>query len=78
MSENDARPVSSEDFELDTEEHDVDLSSSDVTEADAAEQHQLAGGGTRRAYRETVPDYVDPADAADQYREVELDEDDYR
>ncbi|MFD1543648.1 hypothetical protein [Nonomuraea guangzhouensis] len=46
-------------------------------EADAAEQLLLirgAGGGTLRE----TPLEVDPADAAEQAREVDLDDDDYR
>ncbi|MQA05140.1 MAG: hypothetical protein GEV07_21245 [Streptosporangiales bacterium] len=78
MSESDSRPVSGEDFDFGNEADEAELTDSDLNEADAAEQHQLAGGGSRRAYRQLLPDDVDPADAADQYREVELDEDDYR
>ncbi|RJL33647.1 hypothetical protein D5H75_11980 [Bailinhaonella thermotolerans] len=52
----------------------------EAPEADAVEQHQrldppddLPGG-----YPRSVPFDVDPADAADQEREVRLDEDEYR
>ncbi|MEU4231773.1 hypothetical protein AB0F17_46395 [Nonomuraea sp. NPDC026600] len=46
-------------------------------EADAAEQHLLIRGAGGGMLRET-PLEVDPADAAEQAREVDLDDDDYR
>lgn len=54
----------------------------DEPDADVAEQHQEAvpGGdkGDKAELPERVPLEADPADAAEQAREVELGEDDYR
>ncbi|MEU7749085.1 hypothetical protein [Nonomuraea sp. NPDC049158] len=55
----------------------MDELSIEAPEADAAEQRRDsrgAGGGTPRE----TPLEVDPADAAEQDREVDLDDDDYR
>ncbi|MFC4122412.1 hypothetical protein [Nonomuraea zeae] len=58
------------------EEEEEELSI-ETPEADAAEQHrELRQGGGR--LRREVPLDVDPADAAEQDRVVELDDDDYR
>lgn len=49
----------------------------ETPEADAAEQRVAVGEPERSTVRPVRPD-VNPADAADQQREVELDEDEYR
>ncbi|GLW07543.1 hypothetical protein Misp01_26730 [Microtetraspora sp. NBRC 13810] len=50
----------------------------ETAEADRAEQHRtLREGNDTWRYRE-IPFDVDPADAADQGRTIDLDEDDYR
>ena len=48
----------------------------EAPEADAQEQHRSVRGSA--ATRSTRRDDVDEADAADQEREVDLDEDEYR
>lgn len=63
---------------FDADELEIDLDASDANEADAAEQIRSADTADQPTYRRSLPDDVDPADAADQYREVGLDEDDYR
>lgn len=50
----------------------------EVTDADAAEERRSPDDDLRTGHRGPVPDDVDPADAADQYREIGDDEDDYR
>ena len=54
----------------------------DEPEPDVAEQHQEAVPGTDEEDEAELPERVpleaDPADAAEQAREVELGEDDYR
>jgi hypothetical protein len=56
--------------------------SPETPSADAAEQHTPVSGGEEPAaepeWPREVPFDADPADAADQRRRVELDEDDYR
>lgn len=49
----------------------------ETPEADAAEQHREVLQSTGRLRRE-LPLDVDPADASDQDREVDLDDDEYR
>lgn len=49
----------------------------EASEADAAEQYQ-AVREERSAWLRRLPFDADPADAAEQDRDVELDEDDYR
>lgn len=49
----------------------------ETPEADAAEQHREVRAGNR-SWPDRIPFDADPADATDQSREVELDEDDYR
>jgi hypothetical protein len=49
----------------------------ETPEADAAEQHREMRTG-RQGWPDRIPFDADPADATDQSREVELDEDDYR
>ncbi|MFC4058269.1 hypothetical protein ACFOWE_08190 [Planomonospora corallina] len=49
----------------------------ETPEADVAEQLQEVRPGGR-GWPDRIPFDADPADAADQSREVELDEDDYR
>ena len=50
----------------------------EAPEADAAEQHLGVRDDDERRIRASIPVEADPADAADQDREVGLDEDDYR
>ncbi|MEU5868752.1 hypothetical protein ABZ815_46820 [Nonomuraea sp. NPDC047529] len=73
MSEMDTR---GDENVYDEEEEEEELSP-ETPEADAAEQHrevrQQAGGARRE-----VPLDADPADAADQDRVVDYDDDDYR
>jgi hypothetical protein len=69
---NDTGPFDEDDTELDDTELDIE-----APEADAAEQHLDV------LQRHDLPitgrgDEADPADAAEQSRVVELDEDDYR
>lgn len=79
MSDTNPQPVTGENFQpFDADELEIDLDESDANEADAAEQYQSADITDQPTYRYSLPDDVDPADAADQYREVGLDEDDYR
>ncbi|MBG0815139.1 hypothetical protein [Planomonospora sp. ID82291] len=49
----------------------------ETPEADAVEQHR-GMGAVSRSWPDRIPFDADPADATDQSREVELDEDDYR
>ncbi|MGW4643487.1 hypothetical protein ACWEN6_33565 [Sphaerisporangium sp. NPDC004334] len=49
----------------------------EVPEADAIEQHLIIRG-ERREWPLEIPYDADPADAADQERVVDLDDDDYR
>ncbi|MEU9888331.1 hypothetical protein AB0M95_13885 [Sphaerisporangium sp. NPDC051017] len=49
----------------------------EVPEADAVEQHRIIGG-ERQAWVLEVPYDADPADAADQWRTVDLEDDEYR
>ncbi|GGS65077.1 hypothetical protein GCM10010156_25000 [Planobispora rosea] len=49
----------------------------ETPEADAAEQHRGVRPGNT-SWPDRIPFDADPADATDQSREVELDEDDYR
>ncbi|GIH77428.1 hypothetical protein [Planobispora longispora] len=49
----------------------------ETPEADAAEQHRGVRAGSP-SWPDQIPFDADPADAADQNRVVELDEDDYR
>ncbi|GIH91395.1 hypothetical protein ACFFMN_30905 [Planobispora siamensis] len=49
----------------------------ETPEADAAEQHRSMQE-ERSAWPDRIPFDADPADAADQTREVGIDEDDYR
>ncbi len=77
MSEMDIRPDDLDDDvigavdEPDAAEFDIE-----APEADAVEQHRSVRTVEER--RERLPFDVDPADAAEQARVVELDEDDYR
>lgn len=50
----------------------------EAPEADAAEQHLGVRDDDERRLPPALPAEADPADAADQDREVDLDEDDYR
>ena len=50
----------------------------EASEADVAEQLRAAREEQPAAWPRHVPYDVDPADAADQERSVDLDEDDYR
>jgi hypothetical protein len=73
MSEMDIRPEDLDD-ELDrVETADLDI---EAPEADAVEQRTPVQA--IREHRDRVPLEVDPADAAEQNRIVELDDDDYR
>ena len=79
MSDQETAALAADDLEpFDADELEIDLDASDANEADAAEQHRTADAADQPTYRHSLPDDVDPADAADQYREVALDEDDYR
>jgi hypothetical protein len=49
----------------------------ETPEADAAEQHRLLRAASS-SWPDQIPFDADPADATDQSREVDLDEDDYR
>ena len=77
MSEMDIRPDDLDDV-LNSGAGGIDTTGFDIeaSEADAVEQRQLVGGLDER--RNELPFEVDPADAAEQARVVELDEDDYR
>jgi hypothetical protein len=73
MSEMDIRPEDLDDDLDRVESADFDI---EASEADAVEQRlpvQSVGD-----HRDRVPLEVDPADAAEQNRVVELDDDDYR
>lgn len=50
----------------------------ETPEADAVEQHAVVGETYRQTVRPVGAADVDPADAADQQREVDLDDEDYR
>lgn len=64
---------------METNDHDEEgVSGMETPEADAAEQHAEIGPERETPGLDQVPAEVDPADAEEQNRIVELDEDDYR
>ena len=83
-SNNGPLPSGMEPFDVEEEPElrgETDLTDTDLADADAAdaaEQRRLADDAQEHSYRGDLRHDVDPADAADQYREVDLDEDDYR
>ncbi len=76
MSEMDIRPDELDDVVEPADSPDAAEFDIEAPEADAVEQHRSVRTGEER--RERIPFDVDPADAAEQDRVVELDEDDYR
>ncbi|MEV7011868.1 hypothetical protein [Streptosporangium sp. NPDC051022] len=74
MSEMDIRGEGSEEEPDELLAEEIDLG---APEADAAEQHRpLRDDGS--GWPDHIPPEADPADAAEQSRAVDLDEDDYR
>jgi hypothetical protein len=76
MSEMDIRPDDLDDIVETADSPEATEFDIETPEADAVEQHRSVRAGEER--RERLPFDVDPADAAEQDRVVELDEDDYR
>ncbi|NJQ00961.1 hypothetical protein [Streptomyces zingiberis] len=70
-----AEPTEPETFEDQTGEEEPDI---ETPEADAAEQRAEIVEHERPALPDHVPDSADPADALEQSRVVEIDEEDYR
>ncbi|MDF5755493.1 hypothetical protein [Spongiactinospora sp. TRM90649] len=77
MSEMDVRGDSLVDRALD-EETSMQEIAIEIEEADAVEQHREMRAATGGRWRQEIPFDVDPFDAADQERTVDIDEDDYR
>lgn len=64
---------------MESNDHDEEgVSDMETPEADAAEQHAEIEPEMETPDLDQVPPEVDPADAEEQNRVVELDEDDYR
>ncbi|MFI0422537.1 hypothetical protein [Spongiactinospora sp. 9N601] len=77
MSEMDVRGDSLTERALD-DETTVQEIAIETEEADAAEQHREMRESAGLRWRQEIPFDVDPFDAAEQERTVDLDEDDYR
>ncbi|SDQ44574.1 hypothetical protein [Thermostaphylospora chromogena] len=78
MSEMDVSGDAVDEQMLDDEHAPSDDIGVEASEADAAEQHRPVHSGAASWRIQEIPLEADPADAADQSWQVDLDEDDYR